>query len=100
MTLETPRGKRGRKFPKHDQIAAELVYFTECVRADREPEPSGWEGLHDVAIVSALLESARSGQAVPLHLPDKRERPSKKQEIARPPARKPKALVRVAPPHT
>jgi glucose-fructose oxidoreductase len=53
-----------RKVPKHDQFAAEIVYFSDCILSDREPEPSGEEGLQDVRIVRALYESAKSGRAV------------------------------------
>ena len=31
---------------------------------DREPEPSGLEGLADVRVIEALLTSARTGQSV------------------------------------
>jgi hypothetical protein len=34
-----------RVFPKGDQFAAELVYFSDCILNNREPEPSGAEGL-------------------------------------------------------
>jgi predicted dehydrogenase len=33
-----------RVFPKGDQFAAELVYFSDCILTNREPEPSGAEG--------------------------------------------------------
>src|SRR6185503_16462651 len=36
--------KRRKKFAKSDQFAPELVYFAQCVRQDRTPEPSGKEG--------------------------------------------------------
>ena len=44
---------RIRKFPKRDQFAAELVYFSDCILQDKEPEPSGVEGLADVRIMEA-----------------------------------------------
>ena len=40
-----------RKFPKRDQFAAELIYFSDCSLKGKEPEPSGLEGLADVRIV-------------------------------------------------
>ena len=40
-------------FPKRDQVAAELLRFSECVLSGREPEPSGREGLADVRIIRA-----------------------------------------------
>jgi glucose-fructose oxidoreductase len=53
-------------FPASDQQAAELTYFSECVLADRQPEPSGIEGLQDIRIVEAIYRSARDGRPVTL----------------------------------
>jgi len=55
-----------RTFPKRDQFAAELIYFSDCVLKDKEPEPSGWEGFADLRIVRAIYESARTGRMVAL----------------------------------
>jgi len=61
----TVNGKTTRKrIGKRDQFAAELRYFSDCVLKDREPEPSGEEGMQDVRIVEALYESAETGKAV------------------------------------
>jgi glucose-fructose oxidoreductase len=49
---------------KRDQFAAQLLYFSDCIRHNRVPEPSGEEGLQDVRIVQALYESAETGKAV------------------------------------
>lgn len=52
LTIE---GKtRKVKTPKRDQFAPELLHFSDCVLRNREPEPSGLEGLQDVRIVQAL----------------------------------------------
>ena len=32
-----------KRFPKRDQFAAEIVYFSDCILQDKEPEPSGME---------------------------------------------------------
>ncbi|MGH9459457.1 MAG: Gfo/Idh/MocA family protein [Thermoanaerobaculia bacterium] len=77
------------RFPKRDQFAPELLYFSRCVLEDRDAEPSGVEGLIDVRIVEALYESVRTGRPVPLDLPEKEERPTLRQEIRRPPVQKP-----------
>ena len=39
--------ERNKKFPKSDQFAAELLYFSDCILNDRNPESSGEEGLAD-----------------------------------------------------
>lgn len=86
-----------RTFPKRDQFAAQLVYFSECIRRDKEPEPNGLEGLADVRIVEAIYESARLKRAVPIpELPGKK-RPSPSQEIHRPAHGKPR-IVHAKPP--
>ena len=76
--------KKKKKFAKSDQFAPELVYFAQCVRARRTPEPSGKEGLIDVAIIEAIHESISSGQWVELDSPTRKQRPTLRQEIRRP----------------
>ena len=75
-----------RRYPIHDQFAPQLEYFTDCILKDKEPEPSGLEGLIDMAIIEALQRSARSGKPVKVKVPSKRSRPSPHQgrRIARP----------------
>ncbi len=78
------RGRHGdkhRTFPRSDQIAAEIAYFTRCIREDRDPEPSGWEGIADVRILQAIQSSARFGRAVPIDPIPQRHRPGLSQEI-------------------
>jgi glucose-fructose oxidoreductase len=79
---------RERVFKKRDQFAAELDYFSRCIRDNVAPEPSGQEGLADVQIIEALLRSALTGRPVSLELkPDRL--PSSDQEYALPATRKP-----------
>jgi predicted dehydrogenase len=83
-----------RNFSKRDQFAAELIYFSDCILKNREPEPSGLEGFADVRIVRAIYKSARTGKAVDLRaLPKKKKkRPAPEQEIHRSPHRRPKTV--------
>jgi glucose-fructose oxidoreductase len=53
-------------FPPTDQFVAELTYFSDCILRDRQPEPSGIEGLQDIRIVEAIYRSARDGRPVTL----------------------------------
>ncbi|HEX3134014.1 MAG TPA: Gfo/Idh/MocA family oxidoreductase [Planctomycetota bacterium] len=75
----TIKGKtRTRTQPVGDQFAAEIDYFSRCIREKRAPEPSGAEGLADVRVVEAIIESVRSGRPVtlaPLELPLQRPAP-------------------------
>jgi glucose-fructose oxidoreductase len=82
---------------KRDQFAPELTHFSDCIKGDREPEPSGLEGLQDVRIVVALYESARTGRSVALPPYQETAHPTKKQEMRRPPVREPR-LVNVEQP--
>ena len=81
-----------KEFPKRDQFAAEIVYFSDCILQNKEPEPSGLEGLADVRIVQAIYESARTGKAVRLPEMPNKKRPTPGQEIHRPAHTKPKTV--------
>jgi predicted dehydrogenase len=92
MQVRVKGRTRRREFPKHDQFSPELLYFSDCILRNQEPEPSGKEGLIDVRIIRALYESARTGRPVRLEVPRKRRRPSRRQEIARPGISKPRLV--------
>ena len=94
----TVEGKTTKKsFSPRDQFAPELIYFSDCIKSDREPEPSGVEGLADTRIIEALYKSAATGEPVRLEPLEKPERPSLAQEIHEPPIREPE-LVHVEEP--
>ena len=91
----TINGKTSRKTTaKRDQFAPELLYFSDCILNDREPEPSGEEGLQDVRIVQALYQSAKAGKPIAIRPFTKTIRPTGRQRITRPGVEKP-ALVKV-----
>jgi glucose-fructose oxidoreductase len=90
--------KREQVFPHRDQFAPELLYFSECVQMGKDPEPSGEEGLADVRVIRALHRSAkRGGEPIVLDEFHREVRPSLKQEIRRPPVRKPEMVHAQAP---
>jgi glucose-fructose oxidoreductase len=90
----TVGGKTTRKrIGKRDQFAPELLYFSDCIRRNIEPEPSGEEGLQDVRIVQALYESAEAGKAIALPPHREQKRPAGHQRITRRGVKKPR-LVR------
>lgn len=72
-----------KTFRKRDQFAPELVYFSNCILHNKQPEPSGHEGLADVRIIRALLESAEINRPVAVPKVDIRERPGLAQEISK-----------------
>ena len=72
-----------RTFKPGDQFAAELDYFSDCILANREPEPSGHEGLADVRIINAIYESTRTNQPVRLEWIRRERHPDRSQQIKR-----------------
>jgi len=89
----TVNGKTRRKrVGKRDHFAPELLYFSDCILKDRDPEPSGEEGLQDVRIVEALYTSAKTGRAVRIPPFKKTKRPTRRQRIVRPGIPKPELI--------
>lgn len=94
MRLEVTVGEKTkvRTFLKRDQFAAELMYFSNCILKNKDPEPSGFEGLADVRIIEAIYESIRTRRTVPIRGVPVTERPSQNQEIQRPAHDKPEVI--------
>jgi predicted dehydrogenase len=88
---------KAKTFSKRDQFAAELIYFSDCILHDKEPEPSGWEGLADIKIVCAIYESAQIGATVELPDLPAKKRPTPRQEIHRPAHGKPDTVKAESP---
>jgi predicted dehydrogenase len=91
-TLSIGGRKRRKRIGKRDQFAPELLHFSECIQKDRDPEPSGEEGLQDVRIVQALYESAATGKAVAIRPHREAKRPTGRQRISKPGIRKPRMV--------
>jgi glucose-fructose oxidoreductase len=73
-----------KNYPKVDQFSAEIDYFSSCIIENREPEPSGEEGLADVRVIEAVYQSAMSCRPIGLAPFQRQQRPSKQQVIQRP----------------
>jgi len=69
--LQIKAGNRSqrRTYAQRDQFAPELSYFADCIRKNRNPEPSGAEGLADVRIIEAIHLAATTGRSVVLNVP-------------------------------
>jgi len=89
--------QRERRFAKRDQFAPELLYFSDCILQNRDPEPSAEEGLADVRVIRALYQSIETGRPVALAPYHRGERQSLEQEIRRPPIDKPSVVRAQAP---
>ncbi|MBS0191513.1 MAG: Gfo/Idh/MocA family oxidoreductase [Phycisphaerales bacterium] len=93
VTVTVNEKARTSTIAKRDQFASELVYFSDCVRKGQQPEPSGREGLADVRVIHALLQSIARNR--PLRLAPARavRHPSPRQEIRRAPVRREPRLI-------
>jgi glucose-fructose oxidoreductase len=96
-TLRAGGKEKKKKFGKSDQFAPELLYFSDCILEDRDPEPSGEEGLADVRIIEGMLQSISRGAPVRLDMRQRKQRPSMEQEIRSPPVPREPQLVDVKP---
>ncbi len=92
MKVTTDGNTNERIFPRGDQFAPELIYFSDCILNGREPEPSGEEGLIDVQIVRAAYRSCETGRAIPIDTAKPGSRPEPGQKIRRPPVEEPELL--------
>jgi predicted dehydrogenase len=92
LTVTVDGKSRESVFPKSDQFAPELLYFSDCILNNREPEPSGREGLADVRTIRAIYESIETRKPVRVKPIEIEARPSLEQEIHRPPMPKPQLV--------
>jgi predicted dehydrogenase len=90
LTVDAKTKKK--RFKPADQFAPQLVYFARCLQEGLEPEPSGYEGMSDVRVLAALMESARTGVTVGLEAWERRTGPNPNQLIKKPPVKKPRTV--------
>ncbi|MEO6202106.1 MAG: Gfo/Idh/MocA family oxidoreductase [Nitrospirales bacterium] len=89
----TVNGKEKKHvFSKRDQFAPQLLKFSDAIVNNTVPEPAGDEGLHDVRIIEALYRSAEIGQPVSLKGILRKRRPTVRQNLRRPPVKKPQLV--------
>jgi len=87
-----------RTFKEHDQLAAEFAYFSDCILQNKDPEPSGIEGMKDVCIIQALYQSIKTGQWVKVQILKPDQRPTSAQTIELPATQKKPDLIHAASP--
>jgi predicted dehydrogenase len=92
LRIKVEGKEKESSFDKVDQFGAEIEYFSECILNRVDPEPSGYEGLADVRIIEALLQSMRSGHPIKLPPFDKRKRPGEQQRIEKSPIKSQKLV--------
>jgi glucose-fructose oxidoreductase len=91
--LKIGERERNKRLAKSDQFAPELLHFSACILEDRDPEPSGAEGLTDIRIIEGMLRSIATGRWVSLRMPQRKRRPTLRQEIRRPAVKREPKLV-------
>jgi predicted dehydrogenase len=86
MTLKTYLDHKiiSKKYPKHDQFAAELSHFSECIIKNKKPISSGEEGLIDIKIIEALILSIDLGSPIEMEEMNKKMRPPEAFKISLP----------------
>src|SRR5215469_4364981 len=84
--------KTTRSFPKRDQFAAELSYFSNCILRNKQPEPSGLEGLADVRIIEAIYQSIHTRRTVAIPQLNTEKKPLVGQQVHRPAHGKPEGF--------
>jgi len=77
-SLAIKRG--GAHSPNATSSQGSWLYSSECILQNKEPEPSGLEGLADVRIVNAIYESVRTNKPVRIEAIESKPRPSLAQD--------------------
>jgi glucose-fructose oxidoreductase len=97
QTISQKGKSKTTTFKHRDQIAAEIIYFSDCIRQNKNPEPSGQEGLLDVRIIDAMRRSYLGHRTIRLRPLVKKQRPHRGQSIKKQPVKKP-SPVKAPPP--
>ncbi|MBX2987196.1 MAG: Gfo/Idh/MocA family oxidoreductase [Bdellovibrionaceae bacterium] len=91
MKMDVVINEKSKKssYAKKDQFGPEFAYFSDCILKNREPEPSGTEGLADLRVIEALFTSMKEGRAVKVSAAKKGKYPHPRQKIRMPAVREP-----------
>lgn len=102
QTITVEEKPEEKTFPHTDQFGGEIEAFSACILEDREPEPSGEEGVADARIIDAIFASAERGEVVRLKPFEKAQTrpPEPKKQNKKKPAAKTPELVNVDAPHS
>lgn len=95
----TVEGKtQERIFKISDQLAAEFVYFSDCILHNKNVAPSGEEGLIDIQIIRALDRSIATGSFVEISTTGRQQRPTIEQVVTVPLTHEDTELINATPP--
>jgi glucose-fructose oxidoreductase len=97
LEIEAGGKTKTRRFKRRDQVAPELDEFAACIREDRDPQPSGREGLADLRVLEAIDAAVRHGSRIAIERVYPERRPGIRQSRKVPLRGKPD-VVDVQPP--
>lgn len=93
LTITHDSKSRQIKYPKNDQFGPELVYFSDCIMENIQPEPSAVEAIADLRVILAIYDSLHSGKPVQLPPADlKRRRPNSDMRMVYPGIKEPESI--------
>ena len=64
MWIERGNTIEEKELPVVDHFASEMDHMSDCVMQNKQPLTPGEEGLHDITLIHAVYESARTGKTV------------------------------------
>ena len=64
LRVLTQAGEQITKHSSRDAVVRSIAAFNDAVRRDREPNPSGLDGLRNAQLTEAVIRSAREGRMV------------------------------------
>jgi predicted dehydrogenase len=64
MRVVTAAGERSAEYASHDVYERTVRAFSDAILADRDPNPSGLDGLRSVQLTDAIRRSAREGRTI------------------------------------
>lgn len=88
-----------KTFKKVDQFAPEILYFSNCIKTGKEPEPNVAEGLNDVRVIRAIYESIEKRRPVRVEGPGEHVGPHEGMKTRIKPHKEP-STVNVESPHS
>ncbi len=92
LKLKSGKEEQTTKLSKHDHFAPELLHFAECILEDKQPNPSGHEGLNDLRVIDAIRESVKTGSAVKIKTDPEASKPNKELVKEKPGVEKPELV--------
>jgi glucose-fructose oxidoreductase len=86
-----------KRYEKRDQFSAELIYFSDCILKNKNPEPGAGQGLADTKVIEAIFKSLKYDRPVAINGVTKLMYPSPRMEISRPGIKKRRAYHATGP---